>query len=469
MVSRIYIVVSMLAYVFFTGCLPHSTLYNTPLAHEGNVLLYLQPLPQESQNLRFTIENISALRDGGSANPFFLKKRELKGLELSGRQILLASGVLPAGSYTGLSIQIGKAFIKGEEGESALFVQEAPLIVGHPFTAKRNTMSTLFLTLTLSGRITEGVYFRPVFSLVSPSRELTSITGYISNTGSDAVTVFNKKTMQVIDTLSTGRRPRELVLDQRLGKVYLAVSGDDAIEVIDIFKGDIIDKISLNFGDDPTELALTPDGRTLVSVNRGSNSVSIIDVLSLYESWRIKVGETPTDVAIDPTGLRAYVTSSQASTLSVIDLSQQILSTTVIIEGAPIRCAFNREGDRLYVLCRDLPDLLVIDPATLTVTEKIFIGMEGISIKVDTKTDLILVGKSVGDIYIIEPFSSMFVDTIQVAGGVAHMAIDDEENNLLIVISDDAILQRADLTRKKVDAELETGSGGYALVVMGER
>ncbi len=457
-------------FLFMNACYPAKPLSQKTFTDESKVVIYLQPMPQEASRLRFEIEGIFAVRDDGLRIPLSLSINELKGANLAGLQKRLASGPLPPGSYTGISINVRKAFLQGEEGESALLVPEEPVAIEHLFRLTHRTALTLFLSFNASGLSADGVRFTPAFSLAPSRRELINLTGYVSNSGSDSITVFNKKTMQVVGVISTGRKPKGMVLDQRRKRAYVASSGDDTIEVIDLTEGKIIGRIALDFGDEPIDLALTPDGRTLVSVNHGSNTVSIIDPLSLFEFSRVKVGERPVSVVVDPSGVKAYIMNSLSNSFSVVDLTQEVLSVAIGVEGAPLRGAFNRKGDRLYVISTDSPNLTVIDTAGLTVTEKLFIGMGAVSIKFDTRTGLILVGKqAAGEISVIAPFSLMLIDTIGIGGKATFMTIDDEENGLLVTLPDRKTLQKVNLTSKRIMAEIEVGEGAYAVVVMGER
>lgn len=452
------------------GCFPQETTSRVPLPEEARMLLYLQPLPQEAGNLRFIIDSISAISADGSHIPLSLLLNELKGAELKGFQKLLATGVLPAGSYTGLSIVVSKAFVQGEEGEVALFVPEEPITVAHPFEVKRRRASTLFLSLKASGTVKDGIRFAPAFSLADPSGILLNLTGYVSNSSSDLITVFNKKTMLVVDSIATGSAPKGIVLDQRRRRAYVAVSGADAVEVYDLVTGEFINRIQLNFADQPNELAITPDGRTLVSANYGSNTVSIIDAVSMFQLQRVRVGEGPTSVVMAPSGYKAYVMNSLSSTVSVVDLTQRTVTVTISVEGNPLRGAFNRSGNRLFVISENSPDLQVIDPSQFRVTEKIFVGTGAASITVNLRTGLILVGKKLaGEITIVDPLSSMFIDLIRLRGGAAFMTIDRQENTLFVAMSDRRKLQKINLTSKRTMAEIEVGEGAYAVVVVGER
>jgi len=95
------------------------------LEEEGEVYLYLQPLPQEAERLKFTIENIFAVNADGREISLGRSLQELKGPDVR-RQRLLAQGALPPGQYTGFSFKVKDAILRTEEGDAALLVPEGP-------------------------------------------------------------------------------------------------------------------------------------------------------------------------------------------------------------------------------------------------------------------------------------------------------------------------------------------------------
>jgi YVTN family beta-propeller protein len=437
---------------------------------EGEVILYLQPLPQEADRLSFVIDRISVVSHDGLQTPCALVFNEIKGSDLKGAQKQLASVILPPGDYAGLSIHIEKAFVRTEEGDMALLVPDEPVNVAHGFSVARREVSTLFLSFSVAGTKLDGVKFAPIFSLASSGRVLINLIGFVTNSASNYISVFDKKTMQVVDAIATSQAPKGIVLDKIRTRAYVAAMHDSIIEVFDVFKGVVLDRLRLNLRDRPTELALTPDGRILVAVNSGSNSVSIIDALSMFETARVGVGEGPSSVAIDPAGLRAFVMNARSSTISVVDLTQKGVSVTIGVEGAPLRAAFNRDGSQLYVINRNTPNLAVVDLSQLAVSESVFIGMGAASIRVDDQTGLIYVGKNFGgEITVIDPFSLVFIDRIAVGGEAAFMTIDEQERALLVVVPDKKMLQKINLISKKISAQIDVGDAPYAAVVMGEK
>jgi YVTN family beta-propeller protein len=455
--------------LFLPSCLPQESIYKMPLTDQGEVIVYLQPMPQETDRLRFIIERIAAIGPDGSQTPLSLSMVEVKGAELLGRQRILARGIVPPGSYTGLAIQVKQAFLQTEEGEMSLLVPPEQVVAEKLFGIERQQALALFLTVNPGGTVSSGIRFTPSFSLATPASVLINLTGYVSNSAANLISVFNKKTMQVINMLATGKRPTGMALDQRRTRAYVAMSDGAAIEIFDVFTGSIIGRIRLSFGDNPIDLAITPDGRTLLSANHDSNTVSIIDALSMIEVERIKVGEGPNSVVVDPSGFKAYVMNSLSNTVSVVDLTQMTVTVTISVDGSPLRGAFDQSGNILYVITKDTPDLVVVDPAQFRVLRKIFIGPGALSLKVDFRTGLILVGKAFGgEIIVVEPSTSIFVDTIAVGGKAVFLTIDGQENTLFVLLPDKRLLQKINLTSKKIIAEIEVDAGASQVIVLGE-
>jgi YVTN family beta-propeller protein len=475
MMSRVKLCFVFGLLLFITSCVPEGSLqrgsaYKMPLGQEGEVIIYLQPLPQESSRLRFIISGISALRNDGLEIPLSLYQSDIKGADDTGRQKLLASGILPPGSYSGLSIQIRSAWVQTEEGEIALLVPEEPFRVDQQFEVNRQEASALFLALKPSGMITAGVRFTPAFSLASAGRPLINLVGFASVPASNTLAVFNKKTMQVVDVIATDPEPTGIVLDQFRARAYVAAARDDSVAVVDVSNLRVINRLKLNFKDRPVWLALTPDGRKLVAVNQGSNTVSIIDARSMIEIDRVKVGEKPSSAVMDPSGLKVYILNTRSKTISVVDLTQRRLAVTIAVEAAPLMGAFNREGNRLYVISGDWPYLTVIDRLRFAITQKIFIGSGAVSIRTDNQTGQIYIGKKIGaEIGVIDPFSGQLVDNFQIGGPAVFLTIDGQERTLLAALSDGNVLQKINLISRKPMAEIELSEGAYSVVVMGQR
>jgi YVTN family beta-propeller protein len=439
------------------------------LEDEGEVFLYLQPFPQEAERIRFSLAGIAAHREDGTQVPLALAMHEFSGADMT-RQRLIASGRLPAGRYDGLLITVTSAALKNERGENALAVPETPQKRDFLFKLEKRQSSLITLTFKFTESVPNEFTFNPQFLISAPSRPLVEVLGYVANAGRNTLTIFNKMQLQAVGVIATGDAPRAVALDQRLKRVYVVLSGDDAVEVLDMKDQSVVTKIMLLRGDDPQAAALTPDGRTLLVADAGSNTLSVIDTLSLVETDRIAVGRGPRSVVIDRTGRKAYVVNSLSDNISVIDISYRQVIGSIATGPEPVRCHFNNEGNRLYVVHAVYPFLLVIDPSSFSVVKQVALRAGAVSLKVDARTGLIYVGRK-NDVVVTlyDPFTFSPVDTIPTGGTAGYMVIDSETNNLYVLIPERRALMVVNLAGKRPVAEIDVSEDAAWVTVPGER
>ena len=460
--------VAILLLAIFSGCQAQSVLVKPSLEEEGELVVYVRPLPQEAEPLTFTLEAISAVKEEGGIYPLTLSLAEMRGGRLQ-RQRFLASGDLPPGQYAGLSFKIKNATLKGEEGPAALLVPAEPVTIGFPFHIAKRKALLLSLAFDYRKSVGEGYRFSPAFSIYVPDRPPIGLLGYAANFGSNHITVFDKKEGQVVGVIATGRGPRGIALDQRSRKGYLTLAEDDTIEVVDADAWEIVSRLRLQTGDHPQEPALSRDGSILLTANSGSDTVSIVDTASLIEVSRIPVGTAPNSVLMGREGKRAYVFNTRSNTISVIDVASRALAATITTMPGPIRGQFNRNGDRLYVIHEQSPYMTVFDPSSLSLLKRVFVGTGTTAVKVDERTDLLYVGRKPDSLEILDPFSLFPVDSIPIGGGISHMTIDGDENNLYLVITERKAVSILGLISRKMVSEIDVGEGACWVTLMGER
>jgi YVTN family beta-propeller protein len=461
------LILGLICFPFLTFCQTTLSPSAPPLEEEGEVFLYVQPFPQDATRLSFTVESLSAVKSDGTEYAFSVRLAEIRGKEM-GRQRLLGIAHLPAGTYTGLGMKVKEAKVLVETGEAGLLVPDMPIRIDFPFSIIRKKGYAICMALGASWSVKDPVGFSPVFSLFVPPRPLTRLTGFVTNSGSNSITVFDKRARRATGLITTEGSPTGMALDQAVGRVYVAMPDVDTLAVIDVAAGEITDTIRLNGGDEPRELAVTPDGKALITANTGSNTVSFFNLPSLVESGRISVGNGPSSVLMDPWGKRAYVFNRLSSSISVIDVANKALVTTIAMDPGPLQGQFNRRGDRFYVI-HDLSSYLsVIDAGSMSVVKRMSVGMGATSIKVDTATDLVYLAKA-SEIGVYEPVSFVPVDYIQMGGGVGHITIDGDENTLITVGPAMQGVIMANLISRKTLSVIDVGEVPCWVAVMGER
>jgi YVTN family beta-propeller protein len=443
------------------------SLVKPALEEEGEVYVYFQPLPQEAERLKFTLDHLSLVSVDGGEFPLSLSLDDFSSSSAR-RQRFVATGRVPPGRYRGLSYGVKKATLRGDEGETVLLVPEGPVTADFSFEIRRKQAVVLSLVLRYAESVRSGFSFSPVFSVYVPAAPPSGLLGYVTNRGDNTITVFDKKSGEVRGMIATGRGPEAVALDQKAGRAYAALSGEDVIDVLDVATGRFVNTIRLNVGDGPAWLALTPDGRTLLAVNAVSRTLSFIDPQALAELARIPLGDGPRFVLIDRTGLRCYVFNVVSGTISVVDIAHRALVATLSTDPGPTMGQFNRKGDKLFVIHEWGPYLSVIDPFSLSVAQRVYVGPT-LRNQGRRHNDMIYDQKDAVQIEVYDPFTLVAGAYIEAMSDVRYMTIDGDENNLVLLSAENKKLMTLNLISRKISAETDVGENPTWLTMMGER
>ncbi len=85
----------------------------------------------------------------------------------------------------------------------------------------------------------------------------------------------------------------------------------------------------------PAALAVTPNGKTIFVINKGSHTVNLINTANNTIDGSISVGSTPDGVAVTPDGLTAYVANEGDNTVTTIDTATKQISRVIAVGNGP--------------------------------------------------------------------------------------------------------------------------------------
>ncbi len=436
---------------------------------DGLLAVYLRPFSPDAARLELRLDSLVAVAEDGAREPLVLHLRELRGSELT-RQRRLATAALPAGRYAGLELRVLDAAVARPDGRAALLPPPEPVTVAVPFRVRKRGGVVLTLDLDYRAAVDSEFRLTPAFVGRPATRLPVAALGLLSAPAGDRLMLYDKVSGAVIHMLPTGPRPEGLALDEARRLAYVALGNDDSVIAVDLLEMGVLRSVRLRGGDQPRELALTPDGATLLAANFGSQTVSVLDPLAMVELDRIPVGDRPGAVVIGPTGARAFVANTAASSVTVVDIATRRVVATVATEPEPFRAQLDRTGERLFVVHRHSPYLTVIDTTTLAVERRVLVGSGVTALKVDPRTDLVYLGFSDGGVVeVYDPLSLLPVDSIPVAGGVSFLAIDGEENTLHVALPELGELHVVRLVGKQTVARADLGEPVYWVALAGER
>src|SRR5436190_5843375 len=150
--------------------------------------------------------------------------------------------------------------------------------------------------------------------------------------------------------------------------VYVADQSSNDISTIDATTNQVRGP-ALPVGRWPFRIAITPDGSTIVVLNRGDATLVTIDAAThAIVGAPIPVRPEPAGLAIHPNGTRIYVTSYGSKFVCVVDLGLRRVIREIAMPDRPDAIAILPNGTKAYASIPPIVSLSVIDLATDTVS-----------------------------------------------------------------------------------------------------
>ena len=179
---------------------------------------------------------------------------------------------------------------------------------------------------------------------------------YVVNSGSDTVTVINAETNTVAATIRVQRRPYFIDVDEQGARAYVANSKSNNVSVLDLARRREIGVIGA--GEGPGMARIANDGKTLVITNRISGSVSIADVRSLKVRSSFDHCPGATDAIILSDSSKAFIACSGGHQIMVIGLARttgsdpvpaDVLLSFLDVGKTPMHIALKPDGGEAFV------------------------------------------------------------------------------------------------------------------------
>lgn len=169
--------------------------------------------------------------------------------------------------------------------------------------------------------------------------------------------------------------PAALVADKAGAKLYIAEATAGRIAVFDLAREGVTETIPLPGAvEQPTGLALSPDGKTLyVTSARGGAApeghVQIIDAASAKVTTSLPAAHTPLAPVASPDGRFLYVCERFSGQLSIYNLRELKEEACLPVGREPVAAALTPDGRRLLIahLLPEVPADAAVVAATVTV------------------------------------------------------------------------------------------------------
>ena len=158
---------------------------------------------------------------------------------------------------------------------------------------------------------------------------------FVLNSLDANVSVINPVTWQVTQRIPTGKEPHHLYLTPDEKSVIVANAGSDSLTFIDPRTAEVQRVVRGTI--DPYHLRFSPDMKWFVTVANRLNHIDIYrwDGKDLSLAKRIPSGKTPSHIWIDTKSTTAYATMQDSDELVAVDLATQTLKWRVQTGAMP--------------------------------------------------------------------------------------------------------------------------------------
>jgi YVTN family beta-propeller protein len=255
---------------------------------------------------------------------------------------------------------------------------------------------------------------------------------YAVNSGSGTVSVIDAARNRVAATIPVHRKPYFIDVDSAGKRAYVANSGSNNVSVIDLDKRREIRTIGV--GEGPGLAKISPDDATLVVTNRISGSVSVVDANTFRIRAVFSGCPQATDAVILPDSSKAFVACSGGHQVMVLGLARpqspiaqersDRLLTFLDVGRTPVHLALKPDGGEIFVCNFDSDSISEITTGANEVSGAYLVGAHPSDAIVSADNSLLWISNFNADtvgIYAIDD-GKLIKPTIHVGGGPDALA-----------------------------------------------
>ncbi len=254
---------------------------------------------------------------------------------------------------------------------------------------------------------------------------------YVSNDGSNTVSVINGTTNTVIDNITVGTYPSGVAYDSANGYIYVSILNSSTVSVINGTTNTVIDDIAV--GSEPSGIAYDSANGYIYVANWASNTVSVINGTKNTVIDTITVGLLPYGVAYDPSNGCIYVSNGGSNTVSVINGTTNTVIDTITVGSEPWGIAYDPSNGYIYVSEWLSKNVLVINGATNSVIDTITVGSGPWGIAYDSANGYIYVANELSNnVSVINGATNIVIDDIAVGSGPDGVAYDPSNDYIYV-------------------------------------
>ena len=289
------------------------------------------------------------------------------------------------------------------------------------------------------------------------------------NKGEDTLSLIDLDSGTELARLETGDQPHEIAISPDGQTAAVVAYGETTIDIIDIANAVRTDRIDLSPNRRPHGLVWTPDNR-LIATTEGSDSLTIVDMADQSISAIATDQEGSHMVAVTTDLARAYVANMGSGTVSVIDLMAATKLRDIPAGDTPEGLAVSPDGTTLWVADRDNATLFAFDTTSFERIAEITVGNFPIRVAISPDGATVVTSNYAGGSLTLVNAETREVErTILVSGsvGAAQVTIlfSDDGETLYVAETGRNRIAAVDIASGEVTRRYDAGEDSDGLAV----
>lgn len=273
----------------------------------------------------------------------------------------------------------------------------------------QNEYALMYANVTVGSDPT-GVAFDPISGYI-----------YVTNSGSNTISVISNATLLVVDTISVGLCPSAIVFDPADSNMYVANKCGNSVDVVNTTFNVVVGIIDV--GDGPSAITINSVQGDIYVADSSANEVSVISTTGEDVVATVAVGTDPTGLVYDSGDSDLFVANTNSGTISVISGATDSIISTITVGGSPASMAYDpNQGE---VVATDLTTglLHVLNDTRLELVASIFVAPEPGGIEYDAAEGVFLVtGFSEGVLYVVNATTDTVSGMLNTGAGPSGVA-----------------------------------------------
>ncbi len=189
----------------------------------------------------------------------------------------------------------------------------------------------------------------------------------VSTTGKISVAAFPH--LHLVTTLDVGKSAKDLAFSPDGRTAYVLNPADHELVFLDCkgAPGDppegAIPKVTfrLRLGATLSDLALSPDGKTLLAASSSPGQITFISAQTRQPLGAVEVGQSPGSMVILPDNSKVFVADTGEEKISAVDVASRKLLSHIEIGTQPTTLLLKPDGGEIFVLAGQSSTLVIVD------------------------------------------------------------------------------------------------------------